>query len=106
MCSQGHYVVKLYLPLLAGRLGFAQVTNAGQVCASVSEGMKAPLTSGTMYIVKRCVPDQLYGIVPSLEQSPGLMFKPRPLRRPLGCHSAASVPLIEIVFVCGYWKTY
>lgn len=54
------------------------------------------------------VPDQLYGTVPSLEQSPGLMFKHRPLRRPLGCCLAASLHLIEIVFcVCVlYWKKY
>ncbi len=42
------------------------------------------------------VPDQLYGTVPSLEQSPGLMFELRPLRRPLGCRFDGSLPLIEI----------
>lgn len=55
MCSQGQFVVKLCLPLLAGRLSNAQVTNTGQVCAPVSEHVKAPLMSDTMYIAKRCV---------------------------------------------------
>lgn len=31
------------------------------------------------------VPDQLYGTVPCLEQSPGLMCEHRPLRGPLCC---------------------
>lgn len=104
---------KLNLPLLAGRLRIAQVTNTGQVCASMSESVKALLMSGTMYILKRCVcvcqrvPNQLDGTVPSLEQSPGLMFKLRPLRSPLGCRLAASLPLVQIVCVCvcvSYWK--
>lgn len=96
MCSQGQLVVKLYLPLLAGRLSIAQVTNTGQVCASVSESVKALLMSGTMCTAKRCVCQcQLYGTVPSLEHSPGLMFKQRPLRSPLGCRLAASLPRMQ-----------
>lgn len=83
MCSQGRSAVKLYLPLLADRLNIAQVTNRGQVCVSVSESVKAPLMNGTVYTARRCmcvcerVPDQLYGTVPSLEQSPGLMCELR-----------------------------
>lgn len=55
MCSQGQSVVKLYLPPLADRPSISQVTNTGQVCASVSGSLKAPLMSGTMYITKSCV---------------------------------------------------
>lgn len=54
MCSQGQSVFQLCLPLLAGRLRIAQVTNTGQVFASMTESVKA-LMRDTMYIAKRCV---------------------------------------------------
>ena len=104
MCAQGRSVVNLCLPALASRLRIAQVTNRGQVCASVSESVKTPLMRGTMYIagevcvcVCQRVSDQLCGTVPSLEQSPGLMFKLRPLRRLLGWRLAASLLRVQVV---------
>lgn len=57
--------------------------------------INSTLQSGGGVCVCQRVPDQLYGTVPSLEQSPGLMCRQSPLRRPLGCRLAASLTLIE-----------
>lgn len=78
MCSQGQSAVELDLPLLADGPSIAQVTNTGQVCASASVSVKAPLMSGPMYIAKEVCVCLSACARPAVWHSAASGAKPRP----------------------------
>lgn len=114
MCAQGRSVVNLCLPALAGRLRIAQVTNKGQVCASVSESVKTPLMRGTTYIAEEVCVRLSACARPALWHSAVSGAEPRPnvqaqasletAGMTLGCFIASSTSCVVLCCVCVlYW---